>query len=488
MNVSKLVSAVAGSRVVGSGDIIFGDITFDSRAVRPGTVFFCVPGSRADGHDFAGRAVRDGAVALVVERDVNASVPQILVSSVRAAMGPMAAAFFGHPALDLTLIGITGTNGKTTTAYLLESVFGAMGMKAGLIGTVATHVGDEVRPGVRTTPEAADLQRLLAEMRDAGVRGVAMEASSEGLLALRVEGTVFTCSIFTNLSRDHLDTHGTMDAYFEAKAMLFRPEMSRRAVVNAEDPYARRLIARSAVPLVTFGWEDRVDVRALRIAMDRAGSLVEVDVAGARLHVRVPIPGRYNATNALGVLATAHAMEWPLDAVVGGIESFSGVPGRMERVEAGQDFTVLVDYAHTPESLEGVLRAAREFTPQGSSLILVFGCGGDRDRGKRPQMGRIGAELADRALITSDNPRSEDPAAIIRDIEVGARESGRVFVSILDRRDAIAEALRAAGPGDVVVVAGKGHETGQQFADRTLPFDDRIVVREILEELCSRSR
>ena len=329
MTVSNLASNVAGSRVVGSGETTVDDIVFASRSVRPGTIFVCVPGAHADGHDFAAAAIRDGAAALVVERVLDLSVPQIVVPSVRAAMGPMAAAFFSYPAGDLVLIGITGTNGKTTTAYMFESVFAAMGMKSGLIGTVATHVGDEVRSGERTTPEAVDVQRLLAEMRDAGVRGVAMEASSEGLIAQRLEGTVFTCSIFTNLSRDHLDTHVTMDAYFEAKAMLFRPGMSERAVINADDPYAQQLIARTAVPLVTFGWDDRSDVRALSIAMDRAGSDVEVDVAGARLRVRVPITGRYNATNALGVFARAHALGWSLDSVTRGIESFTGVRGRM---------------------------------------------------------------------------------------------------------------------------------------------------------------
>jgi UDP-N-acetylmuramoyl-L-alanyl-D-glutamate--2,6-diaminopimelate ligase len=362
-------------------------------------------------------------------------------------MGPLASIFFGDPSRALTLIGVTGTNGKTTTTFMFEAVFRALGMMPGVIGTVETHVGDTVLPVTRTTPEGIDLQRLLATMRDAGVGGVAMEASSEGLAFERVEGSNFACSIFTNLSQDHLNTHGTMDAYFAAKELLFRPEMSERAVVNIDDEYGRGLAARTDLP-----------------------------------PIRVNLPARYNVENALGVLAAARALGLPIGPVAEGIASLRGVPGRMEPIDGGQDFTVLVDYAHTPDSLEGVLRAAREITQPGARLVVVFGCGGDRDRGKRPLMGKAGAALADRAIITSDNPRTEDPLAIIDQIEAGARETGRPYERIADRREAIEAAVGGAGRGDVIVIAGKGHETGQQFADHTIPFDDRVVAREVLLE------
>lgn len=480
MQLATLSAAVSGS-IRGDGTATIRDLAYDSRAVTPGTLFFCVPGGHLDGHAFAGRAVAAGALALVVERELDVAVPQLIVPSVRASMGPLAARFFGDPSRAMTVVGVTGTNGKTTTTFMWESALRAIGSTSGLVGTVETHIGDDVFPVTRTTPEAIDLQRLLARMRDAGVRGVAMEASSEGLLFERVEGTRFACSIFTNLTQDHLNTHGSMDAYFEAKAMLFRPSMSERAVVNVGDPWGARLAREIVIPCITFALDGDADVCAISIDMDQAGSDVVADVQGVRVRVRVPLPARYNVENALGVLAAASALSLPLDRVAQGIGELRGVPGRLERIDAGQDFTVLVDYAHTPDSLEGVLRAARELVPAGARLVVVFGCGGDRDRGKRPLMGHVGVSLADRAIITSDNPRTEDPDSIIEMIAEGARETGRPFDVIADRREAIVEAVRGARAGDVVVIAGKGHESGQQFADRTIPFDDRIVAREALE-------
>jgi UDP-N-acetylmuramoyl-L-alanyl-D-glutamate--2,6-diaminopimelate ligase len=395
-------------------------------------------------------------------------------------MGPIASAYFGHPSRAMTLVGVTGTNGKTTTTFLFESVFRALGMTPGVIGTVETHIGDTVLPVTRTTPEAIDLQRVLAAMRDAGVDGASMEASSEGLVFERVEGTRFACGIFTNLTQDHLNTHGTMENYFAAKALLFRPEMSDRAVVNLDDEHGRALAARTDLPLVTFAIDHEADVRAHSLDLARTGSSFTADVGDRSVPIRVNLPGRYNVLNALGVLAAARALSLPIGPVAEGIAALRGVPGRMEPIDAGQDFTVLVDYAHTPDSLEGVLQAAREITRPGARLVVVFGCGGDRDRGKRPLMGKVGAALADRTIITSDNPRTEDPLAIIAEIEAGARETGRQYEVIADRRDAIAAAIDDAGRGDVVVIAGKGHETGQQFADHTIPFDDRTVARDVL--------
>ena len=486
MILQTLVDRVDGARLHGSGHVQIDDVAYDSRAVTPGALFFCVPGVHVDGHDFAARAIDAGAVAVVVERLLDVDVPQVLVSSVRSVMGPLASAFFGDPSRAFTLIGVTGTNGKTTTTFLLESVFRALGTTPGVIGTVETHIGDTVLPVTRTTPEAIDLQRLLASMRDAHVGAAAMEASSEGLAFERVEGTHFACAIFTNLSQDHLNTHGTMDAYFEAKALLFREEMSERAVVNVDDAYGRELVARTDLPLVTFAIDHEADVRGHSLDLARTGSSFVADIAGRSLPVRVNLPARHNVENALGVLAAARALGLPIGPVAEGIASLRGVPGRMEPIDEGQDFTVLVDYAHTPDSLEGVLRAAREITQPSARLVAVFGCGGDRDKGKRPLMGKVGAALADRAIITSDNPRSEDPIAIIEMIEAGARETGRPFERIPDRREAIGAAVDGAGSGDVIVIAGKGHETGQQFADRTIPFDDRVVAREALRARSAR--
>ena len=479
-SLSTLAATARGARLVGT-DVPIVDLAYDSRAVKPGTLYFCVPGAHTDGHDFAAGAVDAGAVALVVERVLDVAVPQLVVESVRSAMPPIACSFFEDPSRAMSVVGITGTNGKTTTAFMLEGFFRAASMNSGVIGTVETHIGDRVLKAARTTPEAIDLQRLLAQMRADGVRGVAMEASSEGLAFERVEGTWFDCGIFTNLTQDHLNTHGSMDAYFEAKMLMFRPSMCARAVINVDDSYGRALLARSAIPAITFGVETGdADACVSSINMTAAGSTVVASIMGERVEFFVPLPGRYNVANALGVVTAAHALGLELGLVA---EAMAGVrvPGRVEKIDVGQDFTVIVDYAHTPDSLEGVLRAAREFTPEGARLTVVFGCGGDRDRLKRPLMGAIGASLSDRAIITSDNPRSEDPSTIIEMIAEGARSTGMPFETVVDRRDAIAAAIAGANAGDVIVIAGKGHESGQQFADRTIEFDDRQVARQVLE-------
>jgi UDP-N-acetylmuramoyl-L-alanyl-D-glutamate--2,6-diaminopimelate ligase len=483
VKLSELAAVVDGAHVQGDASTAIFDVAYDSRAVGAGCLFFCVPGAHADGAAFAAVAVAAGAAALVVSQPLALDVPQLVVPSVRSSMGPIAAKFFGNPSRALTLAGITGTNGKTTSAFMLESVFRAAGMRAGLMGTVETHVGDAVEPVKRTTPEAIDLQRTLARMRDAGVRAVAMEVSSEGLHYERVEGTWFACSEFTNLTQDHLNTHGTMEAYFEAKALLFRPEMSARAVVNADDPYGRALADRTDLPLATFGIDHDADVKATEILIDAAGSRVQARLGSDEFEMRVPLPARHNVSNALGVVAIAHSLGIALPDAIAGIEALRGVPGRLERVDGGRDFTVLVDYAHTPDSLDNVLRAARDLVPEGARLVVVFGCGGDRDRAKRPLMGRVAAALADRAIVTSDNPRSEDPLAIVEEVAEGARETGRAFEIEPDRRAAISRAIGDARAGDVIVIAGKGHESGQEFADRTIPFDDRVVAREILREI-----
>ena len=484
MILSELAASFPEARIQGDAAVAVVDLAYDSRAVEPGTLFFAIPGDAADGHDYIDEAVGRGAVAAVVERPVTAAVPQVLVASVRRSMGPLASAFFGRPSSAVMLAGVTGTNGKTTTTFMLERCFQAAGMIPGVIGTVETHIGSERLPAVRTTPESLDLQRLFARMRDAGVRGVAMEVSSHGLALGRVDGTTFACATFTNLTQDHLDFHETMEQYFLAKASLFEPRLAAKAAINIDDPYGRRLAASCVLPLVTYALDDTgAAVHPVSMKLARAGTTARVATPHGETDVQVPMPGRFNVANALAAISTFVALGLPVDAAAHGIAGLPGVPGRLETIDAGQPFSVLVDYAHTPDSLDRVLRAAREVTE--GSLVVVFGCGGDRDRGKRPHMGRIATSLADRTIITSDNPRSEEPRAIIAEIEGGARAAGLSYEVEPDRRAAIRLAVEGARAGDVIVIAGKGHETGQQFADRTMPFDDRVVAREELER-CAR--
>lgn len=479
MMLSELRAQLFRAHLSGDGDTEITDLAYDSRSARRGSLFFAVPGSRMDGHDYARDAVARGAAALVVERPLDLGVPELVVPAVRDAMGVISATFFGHPSRAMLIAGVTGTNGKTTTTFMLEHCFRAAGMVPGVVGTVETHIGSERIPVTRTTPESVDLQRLLARMRDAGVGAVAMEVSSHGLDLGRVSHTTFACATFTNLTRDHLDYHGTMERYYRAKARLFDGKLAPRGAVNVDDRYGRRLAREAAVEVMTFALDRPADVKALDVRMDRTGSHLRCSTPEGIADVRIPIIGRYNISNALGTIATCLVLGIPLAVATAGVAALSGVPGRLESISAGQPFSVLVDYAHTPDSLAGVLRAAREICE--GRLTVVFGCGGDRDRGKRPAMGKIGATLADHAIITSDNPRSERPEVIMAEIEAGARRAGGSYEIEADRRAAIRAAVESARPGDVVVIAGKGHETGQQFADRTIPFDDRIVAREELE-------
>ena len=464
MDLTRLLEPLSPSQVVGDTSIEIEDIAYDSRAVRPGTLFFCVPGERADGHDFAERAVEAGAVALVVARPLSIRVPQVVVHDVREAMALAAAEFFGRPTDELQIAAVTGTSGKTTTAFLLYSILEAAGWRPGLLGTIESRVGGERRPASRTTPEAIDLQRTFREMLDAGDRSCALEATSHGSHYRRLVGTRFACLLFTNLQQDHLDLHGTMEEYFAAKRRLFVAGPPPPAAINVGDAWGRRLAA------------DRPDALTYGFAPD--AELTPEALEGIDLKLK----GRFNVENALAAMAGGRLLGIGDDEIAAGIERVEGVPGRFESVDEGQPFTVLVDYSHKPGALEAVLRTARELTSE--RLICVFGCGGDRDRGKRPLMGRIAAELADVAIVTSDNPRSEDPRAIIEEILAGAESELEVEP---DRREAIALAIETAAPGDVVVIAGKGHEQGQQFRDRTVPFDDREVAREALRRLGART-
>lgn len=459
------------------------DVTHDSRAAGPGVLFACRPGAHADGHAFAPDAVARGAPALLVERPLALPVPQLLVDSVAERLGTVAAAVHGDPTADLAVAGITGTNGKTTCATLLDGVLTAAGQRAGLIGTVATRIAGDTVPGVRTTPEATDLQRLFAEMRRRDVTTVAMEVSSHGLALGRVNGTRFAVAAFTNLSHDHLDFHGSMESYFAAKAALFTPEFSRAAVVTVDDAWGRRLAATTPLPVTTVSARPGGDatVQAVDVRARATGSQVEVELAGARHTLEIGVAGGFNVGNALVVLAVARQLGVPLGVVADTLRAPWAVPGRMERIDEGQPFTVLVDYAHTPDSLARVLEATRDVVP--GQVTVVVGCGGARDQQKRPAMGAAAVRGADRAVFTNDNPRDEDPAAILAAVVDGARtvRDGGWLVEP-DRRAAIATALSGARPGDAVVIAGKGHEQGQEFADRVVDFDDRAVARALLRQ------
>jgi UDP-N-acetylmuramoyl-L-alanyl-D-glutamate--2,6-diaminopimelate ligase len=474
MQIDSLIAALAPSDVVGRASVEIADLAYDAEAVEPGSLFFCVPGTRADGHDFAPGAVERGAVALVVERTLELPVPQLVVPSARAAMPVAADEFFGRPTEQLQVAGVTGTNGKTTTAFLLYAILAAAGRRPGLLGTIESRVGGERRPAIRTTPEAIDLQRAFREMLDGGDRSAAVEATSHGSALGRLDRVRFSALVFTNLTQDHLDFHGTLDAYFDAKRRLFT-EARPPAAVNVGDEHGRRLAEelRGHQPLLTFGLTDDAEIRADDLELGPRGARFRA--GGVELETR--LRGRFNVENILGALAGARLLGIEEDAIAYGVKELRGVPGRFEAVDEGQPFAVLVDYAHTPDSLENILRTARDLAP--GRVICVFGCGGDRDRGKRPLMGRIGTELADLAIVTSDNPRSEEPEAIIAEILSGA---GEAEVEP-DRREAIARAVETAEEGDVVVIAGKGHEQGQQFADHTIPFDDREVAREALRRL-----
>jgi len=396
-----------------------------------------------------------------------------VVRSVREAIGPMAAAVFGHPARDLTVIGITGTNGKTTITYLLESVFRAAGWRPGVIGTTGMRIDGSPSPLSHTTPEAPELHRTLARMRAGGVRAVAIEISSHALAQRRVDGLVVDAAVFTNLSQDHLDLHATMEDYFDAKRRLFTPEHARHAVVNADDPWGRRLLEDPAIATTSYGIDAAADVRADDVSVDAGGATVVI----GGVSVRTALRGRFNVENVLAALAAAQVVGIGLDVGARGVGEVQRVPGRMEPVDAGQDFTVVVDYAHTPDSIHSVLRGARGSAE--GRVIVVFGCGGDRDRAKRPMMGRTAAEDADLVIVTNDNPRSEDPLAIIDEITSGIPDGAAAIVEP-DRAAAIERAIDAARPGDVVVVAGKGHETTQEIDGMLLPFDDREVARAAL--------
>ena len=481
-----LASLDAEFEVRGDRAVEIRSIEHDSRVVRPGALFCCIPGEHSDGHRFAADAVAAGAVGCLVERWLDVPVAQVRVVSVRGAVGPLCSQFFLNPSGSLRVLGVTGTNGKTTTTYLLGEIARAAGVRAGVVGTTGVRVGDAELPVAHTTPEATELQALLAQLRDDSVDTVAMEVSSHALDQHRVDGTRFAAVAFTNLSRDHLDYHGSFAAYLDAKARLFEGAFSSRAAVNVDGEAGNVIATRaraSGVEVVTYALDNEADItaRAIDLASDGTRFTI-VDRREQSEHaVRTNLVGRFNVANALAAYATATEAGFTAADACTGLAAPVVVPGRMEAVDRGQPFMVIVDYAHTPDALASALAAARGLAGTGGRVVVVYGCGGDRDRGKRPEMGAVAARAADLAYLTSDNPRSEDPAAIARDVLDGIPKNAPAPVVELDRRAAIEAALEEARPGDVVVIAGKGHESGQTAHGQTIPFDDRVVAREALE-------
>jgi UDP-N-acetylmuramoyl-L-alanyl-D-glutamate--2,6-diaminopimelate ligase len=443
-------------------------VVLDSRRVRAGALFCCVRGTHTDGHAHAADAIADGAVALLVDRELDLAVPQLVTADVRAAVGPLASALHGHPSHAVRVVGVTGTNGKTTVTYLLCAILEAAGQPCGIIGTLMGGSADQPP----TTPDAPDLQRLLAEERDAKRAAVAMEVSSHALAQSRVNGTRFAAVMFTNLGRDHLDFHRTVDAYFAAKASLFSPSFTDLGVVNLDDHHGRQLAEQAEVRVVGYSM---ADVDRLEIGPDGSS------FSWRGVDVHLALGGGFNVSNAIGSATMAAELGVDSTAIVRGLASVEAVRGRWERVDAGQPFVVIVDYAHTPDALAVALDAARD-AAKGSQVIVVFGAGGDKDREKRPEMGRVAAAGADRIVLTSDNPRSEDPDAIIAAVREGIAPEASLVVEP-NRREAIRNAVAAAGPGDVVLIAGKGHETYQEVVGVRHAFDDRAVARDVLAEL-----
>ena len=486
MQLKTLVAAIPVRQVIGTLDRPVESIAYDSRRVQRNGLFVALRGEKTDGHDFIDQAIEKGATAIVAEREGNyARATSVVVENTRMAMADLAASFYGFPVRKLKLAGVTGTNGKTTTTFLIKHICEKAGLRCGLIGTVRYEIGERVLPATRTTPESLDLQELFAQIVNAGCKAAAMEVSSHALAQERTRGLEWDTAVFTNLTQDHLDFHGTMEHYFEAKAKLFTQlaDQQRKrkpvAVINIDDRYGEQLLTRidKKLSVVTYGMSARADFRASNYRPEFGGTSYQLDANGKSYLVRVPLIGRFNVANSLAALAAAHALGVGLREAVLSLGQSPQVPGRLEAVPAKRQFQVFVDYAHTPDALLNVLKTLRELAPR--RLIVVFGCGGDRDRQKRPLMAGVVDQNADHAIITSDNPRKEDPEAIIAEVEKGFRSNH--YEKVVDRTAAIARAIELAQPRDVVLIAGKGHENYQEFADHTVPFDDILVARRALE-------
>lgn len=485
MKLEALLAKIAILKVEGPVDREIVGIACDSRRVKSGTIFVALPGAKVDGSQFVEQAIAAGAEAVVSETaEFRTRATNVTVADARIALADLATTFYQHPARALKVAGVTGTNGKTTTTFLLKHVCEATMHRCGLIGTVRYEVGDRILPAARTTPESLELQELLWQMRSAGCKAVAMEVSSHALVQARVRGVEFDVAIFTNLTQDHLDYHKTLEQYFEAKARLFtglveQPNKKGKAVINIDDRHGAQLVGRieKDVPVVTYGVGARADFRASNVRIDFNGTSYQLDAGGKSYLVRLPQIGQFNVYNSLAAIAGAHALGVDVRSAVLALATAPAVPGRLEAVPAQRNFRVFVDYAHTDDALLNVIKTCRELNP--ARLIVVFGCGGSRDKTKRPRMGAVVDQHADYSIVTSDNPRQEDPLAIIDEIKPGMTRGN--YEVIEDRKEAIFKAIAMAAPRDIVLIAGKGHETYQEFADHTEPFDDVAVARQALE-------
>lgn len=490
MRLDELASLFIGARIDGDPAANVAGVQTDSRKVKPGDLFLCIPGMVSDGHDFAARAAAAGAAALVVERDVPVALPKLFVKDARYAMAVIACHFYRYPSRELKLIGVTGTNGKTTTTTLIEHILRDRHFHTGLMGTISMKIGDRWFEAERTTQEASELQMNLRAMRDAGADYAVMEVSSHALELGRVKGCRFRTALFTNLTQDHLDFHQTMEQYKAAKGLLFSrlgnefagsADERAYAILNADDEASAEYAKLTSAQVIRYGLGSGADVRASDIRMTAQGTRFTVTAFGEQADIRMRLVGKFNVYNALGAISSTLVERIPLSAIANSLERVSVVPGRMETVEGAGDYLVVVDYAHTPDGLENALQTIREFCA--GRLITVFGCGGDRDRSKRPLMGAIAARYSDYAIVTSDNPRSEPPEAIMREIEPGLVREGAGadrYELIADRREAIHKAVEMASSGDVILIAGKGHEAIQSVGGVQLHFDDRLVAQEAI--------
>src|SRR5947209_5183367 len=486
MQLKILARAISPRRIIGTLDREVESIAYDSRRVQRNGLFVAIRGEKSDGHQFLDQAIEKGAGVIVAEREiVSPRATCLVVDHTRPGLADLATAFYGEADRKLKMAAVTGTNGKTTTSFLIKHICEKAGLRCGLIGTVQYEIGERVIPATRTTPESLDLQELLAQIANAGCRAAAMEVSSHEVAQERTRGIEWNVVVFTNLTQDHLDYHGTMENYFEAKAKLFKQLPLQRekkkpvAIINIDDRYGRQLLEKidKKVSVVTFGMGALADFRASNYRMEFGGTSYQLDARGKSYLIRVPLIGRFNVANSLAALAAAKALGVGLREAVLSLAKSPQVPGRLEMVPAKRQFQVFVDYAHTPDALLNVLKTLRELGPR--RLIVVFGCGGNRDREKRPLMGQVVDHNADYAVITSDNPRKEDPDKIVAEIENGFR--GNHFEKITDRASAISRAIEIAQPRDIVLIAGKGHENYQEFSDHTVPFEDIQVARRALE-------
>ncbi len=485
MKLSLLANEAAPYFVDIQGDCEVNTLTQDSREKTEHGLFFCIMGARVDGHSLAAQAIENGAVALVVTRILDLPVPQVLVSDDRAAMALMAGAFYGHPARKLRMIGVTGTKGKTTTCYFLKAIFEAAGLKTGLMGTTGNMIGDHWMKSSLTTPDPIELHRTLRQMADEGVEIVCMEVSAHAVTMRRLEGVTYEAACFLNLSQDHLDFYGSMERYFEAKKSLFVGGEVKNAALNADDDHTSRIVKDLKIPHSSFGICTNADVFARDIEIHENGVDFHLSLWNELIYpVHLQMMGMFNVYNALAATATALIAGAQPRQVTAGLSSVKAVPGRAEVLDTHTPFKVILDYSHSPDALENILATSREFTR--GRIVVVYGCGGDRDRGKRPHMGRVAGRLADYSILTSDNPRTEDPMSIIRQIEDGAKSIGAAYEVIENRREAIRRALQMGEEGDVIILAGKGHETYQEVNGVKRPFDEKQIVRELLGEMGTR--